>query len=187
VLATDASRAQLDAAMPHPRVDYRQELAGETGLRSGSVDLTTAAQAAHWFELDGYYSEVRRVAAPGAVVALLSYGLPSLDGSPDDVLRRFHIDVLAPHWPPQRRFVEEGYRTLPFPFAELRPPAFRMEVSWPVEAFLGYVETWSAVRKMEAAEGRGRIEDFRGELTHAWGTRARRIEWPLSLRVGRIG
>ncbi|HEY1906332.1 MAG TPA: class I SAM-dependent methyltransferase, partial [Myxococcaceae bacterium] len=65
VVATDASAAQIAAATPHPRVQYVVAPAEHSGLPDGSVDCAVAAQAAHWFDLDAYYREVRRVARPG--------------------------------------------------------------------------------------------------------------------------
>jgi SAM-dependent methyltransferase len=188
VVATDASPSQLERATPHPRVEYRPGLAEDSGLPPGAVDLATAAQAAHWFDLDAYYREVRRVGAPGAVLALISYGMPTIDSPADQVLKRFHDQVLAPHWPPERRHVEEGYRSIPFPFTEVEGPSFELTAEWTREEFLGYLETWSTVARLEKEEGRGRIEAFRKGFLEAWGSekRTRTVVWPLALRVGRL-
>src|ERR1700744_5328428 len=60
VIGTDASEQQLAAAQTKPKVAYRVATAENSGLDSASVDLVTVAQALHWFNLDGFYSEVRR-------------------------------------------------------------------------------------------------------------------------------
>src|SRR2546422_1064300 len=75
VVATDASAEQIARAAPHPKVEYRCAPAGVSGLPARVVDLATAAQAAHWFDLPAYYAEVRRVTRPGGIVALISYGV----------------------------------------------------------------------------------------------------------------
>src|SRR5699024_2347975 len=75
VVATDASAAQIEHATPHPRVEYRVALAEASGLPDRVADLVTVAQAAHWLDLDRFYGEVRRVAAPGAALALWGYTL----------------------------------------------------------------------------------------------------------------
>ena len=46
----------------HPRVEYRVATAEESGLESKSVDLITVAQALHWFDLERFEAEARRVA-----------------------------------------------------------------------------------------------------------------------------
>jgi SAM-dependent methyltransferase len=67
VIATDLTQQQLDAAVPHPRVEYRRAPAEESGLADASVDLAVAAQAAHWFDWPRFIAEVGRVARPRPV------------------------------------------------------------------------------------------------------------------------
>ncbi len=187
VLGTDASGEQIARAPVHPRAQFHRGVAGESGLPRRSVDLATAAQAAHWFDLESYYREVQRVARPGALLALLTYGTPSVVATVDWVVERFYSGALGRYWPPERSHVEKGYRSLPFPFPELEAPNFEMEVEWTAPEFLGYVGTWSAVRALERAEGTGPTRTFAAELTEAWGGDApRRVRWPLTVRVGRI-
>jgi SAM-dependent methyltransferase len=188
VVATDASASQIANAKPHERVEYRTARAEDSGLPDGSADLITVAQAAHWLDLDKFYAEARRVARPGAVLALITYGVLHVEGEVDGIVQRFYYEVIRPHWPPERRHVEAGYQTLPFPFTEVAVPQLAIEVSWRLRDLLGYVDTWSAVREMEKAIGRSPIDAFARELTNAWGDpEARRnVVWPLSLRVARL-
>lgn len=190
VVATDASAAQLAHAVPHPRVEYRCAPAEASGLLAGTADLAVAAQAAHWFDIEGYYAEVRRVARPGGIIALVCYELMHIDAALDPVIRDFYARVLGTYWPPERRHTETGYRSLPFPFAELDAPRLEMRVEWNLADALGYVDTWSAVRalEMEGAEGRAALDAFRRDLARAWGPDESVwvIRWPLALRVGRL-
>jgi len=48
--------------------EYRRGEAGATGLADASVDLVTAAQALHWFDLDPALAEFRRILRPGGRV-----------------------------------------------------------------------------------------------------------------------
>lgn len=188
VLATDASAAQIAAATPHPRVRYAVVPAEASGLPDGSVDCAVAAQAAHWFALDAYYREVRRVARPGGLVALVTYAVMEVDPEVERLVERFYWETLDGHWPPERRLVEEGYRSLPFPFEPVEAPTLALEHRWDAEQLLGYVGTWSAVQSLRKA-GRGdELERFGQELRAAWGdpAAARLIRWPLSLRLGRV-
>ncbi|MGH7481570.1 MAG: methyltransferase domain-containing protein [Longimicrobiales bacterium] len=190
VIATDASAAQLAHAPRPARVAYQCAMAEHSPIRSGVVDLSIAAQAAHWFDLPAYWTEVRRVGRADAVVALVSYGLVATgDAALDAALRDFHERALAGHWAPQRRHVDSGYRTLEFPFAEIATPALELRERWPLARLLGYVETWSGVRALERAEGRASIDAFRAEITEAWGAPGslRTLRWPLTVRAGRAG
>jgi SAM-dependent methyltransferase len=188
VVATDASASQIASAEPHERVEYRAARAEDSGLRDGSADLITVAQAAHWLDLDRFYAEARRVAKPGALLALITYGVLHVEGETDQLVQRFYYDTIGPYWPPERRHVEAGYRTLAFPFEEIPVPELAIEVSWRLPDLLGYVDTWSAVREAEKAVGRKPIDAFAREVADQWGDpeARRRVVWPLSMRVARL-
>lgn len=188
VVATDASATQIDAASPHPQVEYRVASAEASGLPAGTVDLVTVAQALHWFDIDRFYAEVRRVLKPGGVLAVWSYGVLTVAGTAvDERVQAFYRDTVGPYWPPERRLVESGYRTLPFPFTELEAPAFHMETSWSLPALLGYVRSWSATGRFSVERGYDPVTALADELTPLWGTplEPRTVTWPLALRVGR--
>jgi SAM-dependent methyltransferase len=188
VIATDASAAQIQQAQPHERVTYRTALADESGLADASADLITVAQAAHWLDLGKFYAEVRRVARPNAAIALITYGLFRVEGTVDPIIQRFYFETIGPYWPPERHLVEEGYRSLPFPFPETQFPQVAMEASWNLEAVVGYINTWSAVKAATKALGSNPVISLAEELRKQWGDPAacRHIIWPLSLRVGLV-
>ncbi|GJD86535.1 Trans-aconitate 2-methyltransferase [Methylobacterium hispanicum] len=192
VVATDASAAQIAEARPHPRIEFRVAPAEASGLPAACADLITAAQAAHWFDLPAFYAEARRVARPGAVLALIAYGVLHLDGAAEEVLRHFYTRVVGPYWPAERAHVEAGYRTLPFPFAELPDRAtvadLAIEAEWSLADLVGYAGTWSALRGAEAALGASPLPAFARDLAAAWGDPAvrRRVRWPLALRLARL-
>jgi SAM-dependent methyltransferase len=189
VIATDPSPAQLEHALPHRNVRYARAAAEASGLAPGVADLIVAAQAAHWFDLAAYYAEVRRVGRPDAVVALVTYGLVSVADAVDPVIHRFYAQDLGPYWPPGRRHVDHGYRSLPFPFEPIAAPELEMRADWALADFIGYVETWSAVRALHRARGDAPFAAFRRALALAWGAAATRrpARWALTLRLGRVG
>jgi len=188
VIATDASRKQIAAATPHPRIEYRVATAEESGLPDHSVALAIAAQALHWFDLQRFYAEVNRVLQPGGVLAAWAYGIIQVEGhAVNRLVQEFYTVTVGPYWPRERRLVEDGYRTLPFPFADIPVPAFRMEARWTLEQLLGYFSTWSATSRFIKANGRNPIEPLAAALGRVWGPMEspRLVAWPLSVRVGR--
>jgi SAM-dependent methyltransferase len=188
VIATDASAAQIASAPPHPRVEYRVAPAVASGLPDASVDCVTVAQALHWFDLDAFFREARRVLKPGGAIAVWTYGVPRLDSPAADALvQTFYSVTVGPYWPPERAIVEAGYDKLPFPFAEVGVPAFAMTADWPLARLLGYFASWSATARYVAAHGKNPVREFAEELLPAWGDpdATRTVSWPLTCRAGR--
>ena len=187
VIATDASREQIAAATPHPRIEYRVAPAEQSGLPDRSIGLITVAQALHWFDLTRFYQEVARVLSGDGVLAVWAYGVNHVEGSEvDRLVQDFYAQTLGPYWPPERQLVEAGYRTIPFPFAEIQTPSFRMTEYWTLRQLLGYFSTWSATNRYIQVTGSNPLDPLANDLGQVWGEEnaARTIEWPLSLRLG---
>jgi SAM-dependent methyltransferase len=185
VIATDASAEQIEQGRPCDHVRYAVAPAAAAPLPDSSVDLVTVAQALHWFDLPAFYAEARRVARPRGVLAVWCYEMHSITPEVDAIVSRLYHDIVGPYWPFERKLVEEGYAGIEFPFEEFKPPAFRMAEHWDLWRFLGYLGTWSSVKRYERANGNNPIAIVRDELEAAWGGPAivREVIWPLHVRV----
>lgn len=188
VLATDASHNQVAGAMPHERVDYKVSPAEKCPIEQEKFDLVTVAQAAHWFDLDPFYCEVRSVAKNNAVLAIWTYGLFSVNEQVDEIVNAFYHDVVGPYWPPERRHVEQGYSDLEFPFEIIESPKFTTSLNYTLDQLLGYVETWSAVKNYKIQIKVNPIQQLRAPLAEVWGPadKVNLISWPIALKVGRV-
>jgi SAM-dependent methyltransferase len=185
VIAVDGSLGQLARAEPHERVRYAAGLAERLPLRAGTVDLVAAAQAAHWFDHDRFHAECRRVLAPGGVVAVWCYEKFRVDPAIDAVVDDFYDNVVGADWPPERRYVAEGYRSLPFPWREELAPPFEIEVDWDLAQLMGYLATWSAVQRCRDRTGQDPLTALQSHLARLWSPAApRRVRWPVHLRLG---
>lgn len=190
VIATDASAAQIAQAMPHARVEYRVASAEHSGLPNHCADLVTVAQALHWFDLERFYAEVRRVLKPGGVIAVWTYGVQQVESEAVNALvQQFYAEEVGPYWPPERHHVETGYRELAFPFQNIKPPNFAMRQRWNLEQLLGYFRSWSATARYLKERGVDPVGTLEPRLRAVWGAPEglRTVTWPLALRVGRGG
>lgn len=189
VVATDPSAAQLTHATGSVGVSYVAMRAEQAAIATDSASLVTVAQALHWFDQPAFYAEARRVLVARGVVAVWSYGLLTFhDPVLDEIVRRFHHETVGPFWPAERRHVDDGYRAIELPFARIDAPPFAMTASWALDQFAGYLTTWSAVRRARAETGSDPVAGVLESIRPAWGPaeRMRRMEWPLTLRVGRV-
>jgi SAM-dependent methyltransferase len=189
VIATDPSATQIEQAAAHPHIDYRVEPAERSSLAAGSASLVSVSQALHWFDLGAFHAEVRRVAKPGALLAVSAYGNCSVSREIDAVERRLYADTLGTDWPPERALVDAGYRDLPFPFAPVEAPSFAMRADWNLAQFLAYLRSWSATQRHAKRTGVDAVEAAAPDLSAAWGDPAavRAVRWPFFTRVGRVG
>jgi SAM-dependent methyltransferase len=189
VHATDVAAEQVAAARQHPRVRYSVAPAERSGLAEASVDLVTVAQALHWFDVDAFYAEARRVGRPGALLAVWNYPRPRfVDAELDRVFFDFYSNVVGPYWPAGRRHIEANYTTLAFPFREIPHPGFGLDLDWPFEQVIGYVSSWSATARYREALREDPVPLLRESLGAIWPAdgAAARVRIPLGLRVARL-
>ena len=187
VFASDPSREQIEAAVQHSSVEYSVASAEDSGLPASSMSLVVAAQAAHWFIWDAFVAEVERVARPGALIALASYGILGVEGDDANALvARYYHDDVGPYWPAGREHVENGYRDLRMPWPAVEAPAIEMTARWTREELLGYVSTWSATVKLVRTTGDAAVRALHETLANVWPDgEARTIRWPLAIRLAR--
>jgi len=186
VIATDASEKQIANAQRREHVDYRIATAENSGIKSGAVDLIMVAQALHWFDLDRFYAEARRVLKSNGVLTASAYNLLQIEPAIEEVVNRYYYEVVGPFWPPERKLVET-FADLAFPFHEIWSPKSEMTAHWNLEHLLGYLWSWSSTQRFIAANNRDPLDEIRKDLSAAWGdpNRRRRVVWPLTLRIGR--
>jgi SAM-dependent methyltransferase len=186
VIAIDGSEKQIANAQSHGRVEYRVAPAENSGIGSETIDLIMVAQALHWFDLDRFYAEARRVLKADGVLAASAYNLLHIEPAVDAIVNRYYHEVVGPFWPPERELVEQ-FANLSFPFHEIDAPQFEITVQWNLDHLLGYLRTWSSTQRFIEAKGSNPLEQIMDELRSAWGKReqTRSVTWPLIVRVAR--
>jgi len=189
IVATDGSGEQVSHASGPDNISFRVATAERSGLETASIDLITVAQALHWFDLDAFFHEAKRVLKPGGILAAWSYNLLEIDEEIDGLVGHLCDDIVGDYWPPERQIVNDNYLTIDFPLSEIAVPPFRMTALWSLDDLVGYLGTWSSVMRYRAAKGRDPLRDIYDDLRAAWGRDSRekrQVCWPLNFRVGRI-
>ena len=184
VEATDISQTQLEQAVVLPNVRYQISQAEKTPFADNQFDLVTVGQALHWFDVEAFHREVRRVLKPGGVVAEWGYGLNTVSPEVDALVNDFYINVIGAYWDSMRRHIENQYAQLPFDFANPQRADFTVERHWTAGWFLNYLRTWSAVRNFIATNGLDPVDALAEPLTVAWGLGERLVQFPVFLRLG---
>ena len=194
VFATDPSANQIENAEARPNIDYRVEPGEQCSLPDANADLVTVAQALHWFDFARFFAEARRVLKPRGVLAAWAYADCRVTPSIDVVKDRVYVDFTGAYWPPERAFVEAGYRTIAFPFGdgapfeEIEAPSFEMRVDWDAAQFLAYLRSWSATQRYIKANGADPVAMVERDLLAAWGDpdEPRAVRWDFHVRAGRL-
>lgn len=202
VIATDATQAQLEHAVQHPRVTYTltdQQMTDEQVRtvvgEDGSVDLVTCAQSLHWFNLDSFYGHARRVLRkPGGVIAAWGYGAPSVSPAVDAVLYAFAAQIHQ-EWAQETAYVRDCYKSIPFPFAPVAPLTttgpfdFEATKEASLADYLTHLRSWSAVQKA-IDDGRDVWSEHQQKLfADAWGgslETVRTVKWTLFTVIGTV-
>ncbi len=187
VIATDASDAQIRNAVVTDNICYRVASAENSGIASDSINLIAVAQAFHWFNIEAFSIEADRVLKEGGILAIWTYNLLSISTGIDEIVNHLYHSTLGDFWPFERRMVESGYRDIQLPFQELDAPALHMSSEWCLPQLIGYLGTWSAVKKYRHKTGKHPIEPLYDDIRDAWGEpdKLLPVHWPLSVRIWR--
>lgn len=187
VHATDVSEQQLRNAIRKPNITYELTRAEHTRLPGNTVDLITAAQAIHWFDFDAYYEEVRRVARSKAIIAAWAYNRLTVSPAIDAILHDLYCNILGSYWDAERRFVDESYATIPFPFKEIEAPILQMIAPWTFTQLIGYLTSWSSVQNFMERHHRNPLDAVEPKIKSLWqDDETKEVRFPLFTRIGRI-
>src|SRR5690606_33763521 len=117
-------------AIAAPNVTYSVRSAEESGFPDTYFDAVCVASAIHWFDLERFFPEVKRVLRPRGVIAAWGYDHLRVAPEFDAEFERLIGRVIMPYWPPRKRLLHDGYRDVPFPFERIEPPIIDMHADW---------------------------------------------------------
>lgn len=188
VMATDISEKQLQQAIPNEKITYSISTAEQTSFSDNSFDCITVAQAYHWFQFDAFEKEVKRIAKPGAVVAIWGYSLVVCeDEALNTIIKSFYHDTVGAYWDKERRYIDDHYTTVPFPYEVLPSKEFQITVQWNRQQLIGYFNTWSSVQHFIKANQYNPVDELATVIEKAWpGEDVKSFYFPLFLKLGKV-
>ncbi|TSQ01542.1 hypothetical protein Baya_11118 [Bagarius yarrelli] len=154
VVGIDVSECQVEEARAvagFSNITYRSGPAEEVPFPDGSVDLLTAASAAHWFDTDRFLVEAARVLKPHGCIALLGYTdeFNLHYGSCGDKLINICAEVkkvIKPYASPRvliaNSRLQALFEAIPFPDKE-RVERIPLKMEMTVAGAVGFVESFS--------------------------------------------
>ncbi|MFD1384732.1 methyltransferase domain-containing protein [Rhodanobacter aciditrophus] len=168
VEATDISEAQIAKATPHRHVNYTVQPAESTHFPDNHFDAVCVAHALHWFELDAFWVEVKRVLKPGGKVFIWGYNWAQFESELDTAVRQHILSILKPHWPEKTALLREQYRAIEFPFETIETPEFDLKCRWTMSQAFAFMRTWSAAQIMVENHGDERILQAESAVAEVW-------------------
>lgn len=187
VQATDISAQQIEHAVRKNNIHYSVQAAEHSSFPDQYFDLIIVAQAIHWFQFDSFYNEVKRVLKPNGIFIVTGYGTLRIHSKIDSLLHHFHEHTLNGYWDPERKYVDEAYTTIPFPFTEITCPVIHNSFYWSLSDVEGYINTWSAVKKFIHQHQTNPVPDLIQSLQPHWElNNPMEVQFPLLLRAGTL-
>jgi ubiquinone/menaquinone biosynthesis C-methylase UbiE len=187
VYATDISAKQIENATQRDNIHYSITRAEQTEFPDDTFDLVTVGTALHWFDFDKFYSEVQRVTKDGGCLAAWVYAPFRATPNIDIILHDFYFNIIHDYWDPERKYVEEEYKTIPFPFEEVPHPTLEIRVKWTGAQFKGFLNSWSSVQHYINKNGTNPVNLIESRIDAVWkDDELKEVVFPLFMRVGRI-
>lgn len=125
IIGTDPSKGMVEQARQnsskteYPNIDYRIASAENSPfVDAGTVDMITAAQAAHWFDYPRFFADLHRIVRKGGTFAVWGYKDNVFVDYPNatDILNRYAYGkdkaLLGSYWPAGREIVQDKLRAI---------------------------------------------------------------------------
>jgi SAM-dependent methyltransferase len=188
VNATDISDKQIANAVNKPNLHYHICEAEKTPFADNRFDLITCATAAHWFRFDEFFAEMKRVGKNNAVFACWAYNiLRSNQPRLNEMVDEFYWQTIHEYWDPERRYVEDEYKTIPFPFKEIHNTGFATRLEWNLVTLEGYLNTWSAVQHYIRKNNINPVSQLMEKIRTEFDRDIKlRMTFPIFMRIGTI-
>lgn len=186
VEATDISAEQLKHSIQRPNIRYQISKAEEPKFKNSLFDLITVGQAIHWFDIETFFKSCGAVGNPNSLVAIFGYSPVRVNKEIDGLLDTFYYNEIYTYWEAERRLIDDRYQGISFPFEEIKAPMFYSRLTWSLDEYEGYINTWSSVKKFIQVNGFNPVDKLVTQIKPLWNEPIQSVYFPVFLRLGRI-
>lgn len=189
VYATDISENQIKLADKKPNIIYEVVRAEKTNFEENKFDLISVGQAIHWFDIQSFTREAKRVAKPDGIIAIWGYDLLKIEEKIDEIINRFYSEIIGSYWNKERKHVDNQYESIAFEFKEIKAPKkLSIKTNWTFEELIGYLNSWSSVQNyIRENKGLNPVNEIYGELEKEWkGAQIKGVKFPIFMKMGII-
>lgn len=183
VEASDISEAQIAKATPHRKIHYSVQAAEKTDFPDNHFDAVCVAHALHWFDLDYFWDEVRRVLKPEGKLFIWGYNWVEFEHSVDQAIKQHVLPMLKPFWPEKTSLLRGQYKEVDFPFLEIDVPTFELTCHWTMSQAFAFMRSWSAAQIMVEQLGDEKLREAEKAIEYVWEEPLQKVEAKLPFFV----
>lgn len=186
VYATDVSENQISHSVRKDNIIYKAERAEKTSFADEQFDIITVAQAIHWFDLKKFDLEVARVLKPKGLLFIWGYGLIRIEKEIDKVIDHLYTQEIGPYWDRQRKYIDEHYQGIELNLSKMEAPqSLSITQTWTLDSFIGYLRTWSSVKKYwKAHDDHDPTLSVKTELQAFWEPEEKKdVRFPIFMQI----
>lgn len=166
--ASDININPIEHAHQNSKIHYSVQNSENTGFKDNQFDLICAAQCIHWFKLDLYFKEVKRLLKPGGVFACWGYSFFKINHTLDPVIQAHFDHLIDPYWSEKNRILHKQYKEIRFPFSNIQTPQIEMGINWTREELLDYLATLSATKRYNDTQNTSITDSLRDKIKSHW-------------------
>ncbi|KAN0034443.1 hypothetical protein ACTFIV_000956 [Dictyostelium citrinum] len=158
VIGFEPSEYQLKHAEPTDTVEYRLSAAEKIDLPSGSVDLITVATAVHWFNLQEFYKESKRLLRENGSLIIWCYG--SLKIINNEELQKIHEN----YWAPEIKYINDEYVDIRPTYENTTRKTITLDKIMSINDMVGMYSSWSSYAKYIKEGNKDFLPDIKKSL-----------------------
>lgn len=168
VEASDIHENQLNNSFEKDNVHYSLQNSEATNYPDNFFDAVCVAQALHWFNLEAFFYEVKRVLKKEGVFFCWGYSFFKVEDEIDQIINEYLLKEIEPFWSEHNKLLHNEYVNINFPFEKIETPKLEMKENWQLAQLLEYLSTWSAIKLYNKKKSINILDELEMQLSNYW-------------------